>query len=351
MQYPETPEKASKFALGAFKRLNELGVAANPINFAIWYEYFAGKNHDLKKTVDALAISDGNPDSSVYADLYDRFIIAGANITRDREWSDRIDTVTERIVSALTASGSETEEYGAALKSFSGDLKTAESLEQIRGLVADIVSETESMDTRTRELYSRVSQSTDEITELRKALDDSRRDALTDSLTGVANRKCFDQKIFAAVEDSQANGESLSLIFADIDHFKDFNDTHGHQLGDQVLRLVGRTLHNSLKGKDTAARYGGEEFAIILPDTTSGGATSVAENIRKSIASKRLVKKGSDSDIGAVTISLEVTSYHAGEDITAFIERADQALYMAKKLGRNRVICEDKRTEIAAVGA
>jgi diguanylate cyclase len=168
MQYPETPEKASKFALGAFKRLNELGVAANPINFAIWYEYFAGKNHDLKKTVDALAISDGNPDSSVYADLYDRFIIAGANIARDREWSDRIDTVTERIVSALTASGSETEEYGAALKSFSGDLKTAESLEQIRGLVADIVSETESMDTRTRELYSRVSQSTDEITELRK---------------------------------------------------------------------------------------------------------------------------------------------------------------------------------------
>ena len=276
MQYPETPEKASKFALGAFKRLNELGVAANPINFAIWYEYFAGKNHDLK---------------------------------------------------------------------------TAESLEQIRGLVADIVSETESMDTRTRELYSRVSQSTDEITELRKALGDSRRDSLTDSLTGVANRKCFDQKIFAAAEDSQANGESLLLIFADIDHFKDFNDTHGHQLGDQVLRLVGRTLHNSLKGKDTAARYDGEEFAIILPDTTSGGATSVAENIRESIASQRLVKKGSDSAIGAVTISLGVTSYHAGEDITAFIERAEQALYIAKKLGRNRVICEDKRTEIAAVGA
>ena len=65
MQNPETPEKALKFALAAFKRMNELGVAANPINFAIWYEYFAGKNHDLKKTVDALAISDGNPDSSV----------------------------------------------------------------------------------------------------------------------------------------------------------------------------------------------------------------------------------------------------------------------------------------------
>lgn len=350
MQYPETPDQASKFALAAVKQLNQLGVAANPINFAIWYEYFAGKNHDLKKTVDALSLADGKTDTSAYADLYDRFIIAGANMARDREWTDRIDTVTERIVSALTASGSETEEYGAALKTFSGDLETAGNLDQIRGLVADIIAETDSMDARTKELYSQVSKSTDEITELRKALDDSRRDALTDSLTGIANRKSFDQKIFTAVEDSLASGETLSLIFADIDHFKDFNDTHGHQLGDQVLRLVGRTLHNSLKGKDTAARYGGEEFAIILPDTTSGGATSVADNIRKSVASKRLVKKGSDDDIGAVTLSLGVTSYHPGEEIAAFIERVDQALYMAKKLGRNRVICEDKRPEIAAVG-
>ena len=350
MQYPETPEKASKFALAAFKRLKELGIAANPINFAIWYEYFAGKNHDLRKTIDALDVSDGVQDTSVYTDIYDRYIIAGANTARDREWSDRIDTVTERIVNALTASGSETEEYGVALKTFSGDLKTAESLDQIRGLVGDIIAETESMDTRTRELHQRVSKSTEEITELRKALDESRRDALTDSLTGVANRKCFDQTIYAAIEESQANSEALSLIFADIDNFKNFNDTHGHQLGDQVLRLVGRTLHSSLKGKDTAARYGGEEFAIILPDTTSGGATSVAENIRKSIASKQLVRKGSDSNFGAVTISLGVTSYHAGEEVGTFIERADQALYTAKKLGRNRVICDDGQDQIAAVG-
>jgi len=350
MQYPETPEKASKFALAAFKRLKELGIAANPINFAIWYEYFAGKNHDLMKSVDALGAADSVHDTSVYTDIFDRYIIAGANNARDREWSDRIDSVTERIVSALTASGSETEEYGAALKTFSGDLKTAESLDHIRGLVGNIIAETESMDTRTRELYQRVSKSTEEITELRTALDASRRDALTDSLTGVANRKCFDQKIFAAVEESQANSEALSLIFADIDNFKDFNDTHGHQLGDQVLRLVGRTLHSSLKGKDTAARYGGEEFAIILPDTTSGGATAVAENIRKSIASKRLVRKGSDNNFGGVTVSLGVTSYHAGEEVSAFIERADQALYTAKKLGRNRVICNDGRDKIAATG-
>jgi hypothetical protein len=105
---------------------------------------------------------------SAYDELYDRFIIAGANMTRDREWSDRIDTVTERTVSTLTASGSETEEYCAALKTFSGDLETAGNLDQIRGLVADIITETETMDTRTRELNSPVKKSTEEITDLRK---------------------------------------------------------------------------------------------------------------------------------------------------------------------------------------
>ena len=95
-------------------------------------------------------------------------------------------------------------------------------------------------------------------------------------------------------------------MFIDLDRFKAVNDTYGHQLGDQVLRLVGKALYDSVKGKDTAARYGGEEFAIILPDTTSGGATAVAENIRKTVASKRLQKKGSDDALGAVTMSLTV---------------------------------------------
>lgn len=351
MHYPETSEAASKLALSALKRTKELGIAANPIHFTVWYEYFAGKNGNLNSSVDALMSTDGKFDEGSCTELYDRFIIAGANSVRDKEWSDRIEAVTERIVDVLTATGSEAEGYGAALQTFSGGIQNAENVEQIRELVVDIIAETDSMDMHSKELQRRVNDSTAEINELRKALEDSRRDALTDGLTGVANRKCFDQELYAATEASRASGEPLSLILADLDHFKNFNDAHGHQLGDQVLRLVGRTLHDSVKGKDTAARYGGEEFAIILPETSGGGATAVAENIRKTVASKRLVKKGSDEALGAVTLSLGVTSYHTGEKISDFIERADQALYLAKKLGRNRVICEDKKSPVAAVQA
>ena len=216
-------------------------------------------------------------------------------------------------------------------------------------MVADIIEETETMGERSRTLHQRVQDSASEISNLRQELRDSRCDAMTDGLTGVANRKCFDQSLYQAIGYASESGDSLSLVFADLDHFKSFNDTHGHQLGDQVLKLVAKTLHDLVKGKDTPARYGGEEFAIILPDTTSGGATAVAENIRKSVASKRTVKKGSDEQIGNITMSMGVTSYQPGESAAEFVERADQALYTAKKLGRNGVICEDKKPDIAAV--
>ncbi len=341
MHYPEKTDEAQGYALSALRRLKELGLAANPRNYAIWYEYFAGKNADLRKSVDSLPSTGIPPDDTVCNDLFQRYILSGATADADGGWSGRIEAVAQQIFDALSATGSGAAEYGEALQTFSGGLAGAQNIDQIKGMVADIIAETGAMDERTKALHQRVSESANEIRELREALEDSRRDALTDGLTGVANRKSFDQSLFAAVAEARENGTALSLILADIDHFKRFNDTHGHQLGDQVLRLVGRTLHASVRGLDTAARYGGEEFAIILPETTSGGATAVAENLRRSIASKKLVPKGSDKSLGNITMSFGVTSYHPGEDPGELVGRADHALYTAKKLGRNRVICED----------
>lgn len=346
MHYPETTDDAQTFALAALKRLKKLGLPANPRNYAIWYEYFAGKNADLCHTLDELPSAEAA--NEVYEGLYERYILAGSMPREERGWSDRIETVAQQIVDALSATGSGAAEYGEALQTFSGGLSGARDIAQIRGLVVDIIEETSSMDAQTRELHRKVRDSATEINQLRKALDASRRDALTDALTGVANRKCFDQALYASISEALRTGAPVSLVMADLDNFKSFNDTHGHQLGDQVLRLVGRTLHATVRGRDMAARYGGEEFAIILPETTSGGATAVAENLRRSIASKQLVPKGSEKSLGNVTMSFGVTSYHPGEDASDLIARADHALYTAKKLGRNRVICEDV-AKIAAV--
>lgn len=338
MHYPETIEQAQAFALAALRRMKTLNLPANPRNYAIWYEYFAGKNADLRKSVDSLKNSAAESD---YNDLYERYILAGTAPAGQGDWSDRIEAAAQQIVDALSATGSGTAEYGKALQTFRGGLSDAQDIDQIRDLVVNIIEDTSAMDSRTRDLHRRVNDSATEINELRQALEDSRRDALTDALTGIANRKCFDQALHSALAEAEKNGTALSLIIADLDHFKKFNDTHGHQLGDQVLRLVGKTLSATVRGRDTAARYGGEEFTIILPETTSGGAAAVAENLRRSIGSRQLMPKGSDRSLGNITMSFGVTSYHPGEDASDLIARADRALYTAKKLGRNRVICED----------
>jgi diguanylate cyclase len=167
-----------------------------------------------------------------------------------------------------------------------------------------------------------------------------RRESLTDQLTGIPNRKAFDKVLQESIESSIETGEPLSLVMCDIDHFKTFNDTWGHQTGDQVLRLVANCLSENVKGRDTAARYGGEEFCVILPQTELAGAVNLANQIRGKVESKKLVKKSTGDILGIITISAGVTQYDANESAVEFLRRADVCLYAAKHSGRNCVISE-----------
>ena len=128
------------------------------------------------------------------------------------------------------------------------------------------------------------------------------------------------------------------MLLLDIDLFKNFNDSFGHQVGDQVLRLVARTLTDNVKGRDIAARYGGEEFAILLPDTPAAAGMRVAESLRKSMESRDIVNKATNQSLGRITLSIGVAEYAPGESIEEIVTRADAALYDAKRTGRNKVV-------------
>ena len=193
------------------------------------------------------------------------------------------------------------------------------------------------MSERNAKLEQQLTGTIEEISRLREDLDVLRREAYTDGLTGIANRKRFDQVLRQEVELAQQSGEDVSLLMLDIDHFKLFNDTHGHQVGDQVLRLLAATLQENVKGRDMPARYGGEEFAIILGRTAFQGAMAVAEQIRLAISSKRVRNRKSGEFLGQVTISIGVATLDPGEPINNLIARADKALYAAKRDGRNCV--------------
>ncbi len=336
-------ERAKKIAETAITHMQNCHISAVPNNYRVWFEFFSGDNPELKTKLKSMIDSNVDFMGEVNEEIFNRFFEM-SHVEKAEEWGQRIEEVAGHILSAVESTGKDTEDFGDALRSFSGNLSNLENSEDvnaIKSLVAGALNDTKAMAVHMETLRSQVTSSTDEISQLKQELAATRRDALTDGLTGVANRKCFDDTLKRAAAEADATNAPLSLILADLDHFKAFNDNHGHQLGDQVLKVVGRTLIECIKGQDTAARYGGEEFAVILPNTTVGSAASVAENIRKTIASKKLRKKGVEGALGPITASLGVSNYVPGEPIKELIERADRALYEAKNFGRNRVMSEE----------
>lgn len=165
--------------------------------------------------------------------------------------------------------------------------------------------------------------------------------ATTDGLTGLFNRRTLNERFHDAVARAERTGNPLSVILGDVDHFKSVNDTYGHQVGDDVLVGVARTLLRCARVTDIVARYGGEEFCLVCEHTDASGATHLAERIRRSIASLRF-----DTDLGP----LEVTSSFGvsalgdhGDDLETVLKSADEALYRAKEKGRNRVVISPPR--------
>lgn len=181
-------------------------------------------------------------------------------------------------------------------------------------------------------LHGELTSAQEQIEVKQHQLESYMAEARTDTLTGVSNRRAFDEEIHRLFAIRERRPTDLSLLMADIDHFKMFNDYHGHQVGDEMLQRVAAAFEISTRSCDIVCRYGGEEFAILLPRTKLPDAIRVAERARASIESLRC-------DIGEielhVTTSIGVVELRTGEDITAFVKRGDEALYKAKQAGRN----------------
>ena len=159
--------------------------------------------------------------------------------------------------------------------------------------------------------------------------------AITDGLTKLYNSRHFYNQLDVEVGRSRRYNHPLALLLLDIDHFKDFNDNYGHLEGDKILVAIGLNIEDCLRAMDSAYRYGGEEFTVILPETNGEEARTVAERIRRKIESAHNTPDATTNL--SVTISIGVTEYISGEEVSAFVQRADQAMYSSKKKGRNIV--------------
>lgn len=162
------------------------------------------------------------------------------------------------------------------------------------------------------------------------------RAAMFDGLTGIHNRRWLDETLHRLVKRHERDHGDLSVSLIDIDHFKNFNDTYGHDAGDHVLTVVASTLSKNLRPTDFVARFGGEEFVILFPDTTLEQARMVANRVREAIAAKQLAMDDG-RELPCVTISMGVAQHEIRQTVPSLLKVADSAMYRAKRAGRNRV--------------
>ena len=164
----------------------------------------------------------------------------------------------------------------------------------------------------------------------------SHHNANIDSLTQLPNRRWLDYAFQRARKNSIENQQPLCMIMLDVDHFKDYNDRHGHLAGDSVLKFISQQLVKQLRPHDSIARFGGEEFVILLPNLSLQAATQIAERLRIGLASLKRLPAAKNA-LPSITISLGVAQFNPNDELTCLLDKADQALYQAKQQGRNRV--------------
>jgi diguanylate cyclase len=347
-------ERTLAFAEVALGQIKSLRQTAVPRNYEIWYVYATGYNSPLNKIINETLARNGKLTEADLEQIYETYL-------SQIKTTDRIDKVGARVIgeiddvmTLITDALGMSASYDDSLSGAAKTLAAADNHDQVTTVIQTLVKATREMRDTNKALETRLALSKTEISSLQHSLEAIRAESLTDPLTGLGNRKYFDRSIDHAVQSALANGQPLSLLMFDIDHFKSFNDSYGHLTGDQVLRLVGMSLKQTIKGQDITARYGGEEFAVVLPNTALRQALTVADHIRRAVMSKELKKKSTGEILGRVTISVGVSILKPGDDTDSLIERADACLYAAKRNGRNRVICEvdpeyvaEARTQVA----
>jgi diguanylate cyclase len=349
MDDKKSVDESHNYVRLAIPLMSKHNISVTPKNFAIWYEYVSGNNSELSNTIDTMLekkeiFSEGKNES-----LYRRFC-AEKDENELRKLKEDLQKVLISVISEVSDLNGQTEKYEILISKSVDQLSEDASTEKIKNVVGEIIDETKSMGNFGKSLQDKLKETTEELEALQKEFEQAKTASMIDFLTGVANRKAFDETLAKHISEASPDNNDLCLLLIDIDHFKKFNDEYGHIVGDEVLKFVTKKTKEIVRGRDFLARFGGEEFVIILPQTPLSGAKIVAENIRSFFSESKLTSVTTSKKLGKVTVSIGAALYRPGEPVETFINRSDQALYFAKNNGRNRVATESDLPDEGAGG-
>jgi diguanylate cyclase len=340
--------KAYEVARAALEMMERSKVWPTALNFELWLHLVTDPSGALAQEIQRLLLS-GEPITDFVAeDLAHTFLPKAKLHDQIKDAGDQLSQELATVSRAIQTAQKTNAAYGAQLAGASEELGAELEPDDLKELVQGLTAATDRVQTQNQALEKRLAESTAEVGRLRDHLVQVRRDATTDGLTNLANRKAFDEELERACAEADAGGSLLQLAVLDIDHFKNFNDTWGHQTGDQVIRYVASVIGRVGAPPRFAARYGGEEFAMIFARETAIQVERTLEEIREEVASRRLKRRSTNEDLGAVTISAGFAERRPSETPSALMERADKALYESKRTGRNRVSRADRKAAAAA---
>lgn len=305
-----------------------------PLNFSVAHDYLTGNDIGMEKAVRAVLQERGQITNSWIEDAV--AANRGDEITPDTlaNMLEKVEENLSQFTNLVDQSRSSAKDYGAALQEQVKDLSDAEKDQPV---LAKLIGLTRSMVEKTRAVETQMRESQKHTKELQRNLETARKAAEQDHLTGLPNRRAFESVLVKESEKAVEAGENIAVAFCDIDHFKNVNDTHGHDTGDRVLKFVGSLLARISGDKCHVARHGGEEFVMLFCGKTAAEACEVVDEARQDLATRNLVNRTNGERLERVTFSAGVANIRDYGDPREALKAADKALYLAKEHGRNRV--------------
>ena len=325
----------------ALPLMSKHNIPITPKNYAVWFQYVSGSNGELTHAIDTLLGKRGLFTEERNESLYRQFC-AENDENELRKIREDLQQILLTILREVTELTGQTQEYESLVSHSVNSLSEGASIQEVRAVINDIIDKTKKLGRFGKTIQHKLKETTKTLEVLKKDLEQAKAEIFLDFLTGVPNRKAFDETLSILISQARFGHKDLSLLLIDIDYFKKFNDQFGHLVGDQVLRFVAGKMKEIVRGRDFLSRFGGEEFAIVLPQTPLAGAQAVAESIRSFFAQTTLKAVGTSKPLGTITVSIGVARYRAAEEPESFLNRCDQALYFAKSKGRNRVEIESE---------
>jgi diguanylate cyclase len=309
-------------------------LAVSPENLVAAHSAFAGRNPRLARQIVARRQA-GDKVTQEWLDEVTANYAAEQGEEAIQQLIGQLEKNLDGFARSSRAARTATSDYNDKLEQHVVELEQVQETGQIISSLSDIAK---AMAERTRKVEQEMRKSEDEAKALRRHLERAKRDAEVDHLTGLPNRRAFEALLETQFREAAADVDTLSVAFCDIDHFKKVNDTHGHDTGDRVIRLIGESLSRISNDRCHVARHGGEEFVMLFRGLTIEEAKQRLDAAREELSARKLVNRRTDQPIGQITFSGGVANVFGYAEPRAALKAADEALYRAKQTGRNQIL-------------